>query len=313
MRTYILPESGNLYKVNLHTHSTLSDGAFAPEELKAYYKAHGYSAVAFTDHRKCVPHPELTDDQFIALTGIELDFSSKDEAGIWAHTTHFCGLAKDPMARLEYPNEPLPLSYLNVNTEIAKLNDAGFVTTVNHPTWSDMSTEDVLSLHGMRCIEVFNSVAVVIDNYSDDSSYFEHFTRAGGRALPVAADDCHVKCTDGGPGPEYFRGFNVVKAPELSYDALVQGIENGASFASTGPMFKNLWLDGNILHVECSPVSRIFVHGHRYSQLTRVLEDGDCITERDIDISKLCGKTSYIWVQLCDSQGRKAWAPPYWF
>ena len=30
-RIDILPQSGNLYKVNLHTHSTLSDGNFTPE------------------------------------------------------------------------------------------------------------------------------------------------------------------------------------------------------------------------------------------------------------------------------------------
>ena len=157
MRTYLLPENGNLYKMNLHTHSTLSDGQLTPEELKKYYKAQGYSAVAFTDHRVCMPHPELTDAQFIALTGIELDFGAKDETGAWAHTTHFCGVSRDPLAKLDYPKEPLPLSYANVNAEIAKLNAAGFITTVNHPVWSDMSTEDVLCLHGMHGIEVFNS------------------------------------------------------------------------------------------------------------------------------------------------------------
>ena len=32
----VLPRSGNLYKVNLHTHSTCSDGKFTPEQLKAF-------------------------------------------------------------------------------------------------------------------------------------------------------------------------------------------------------------------------------------------------------------------------------------
>ena len=313
MRTYLLPENGNLYKMNLHTHSTLSDGQLTPEELKKYYKAQGYSAVAFTDHRVCMPHPELTDAQFIALTGIELDFGAKDETGAWAHTTHFCGVSRDPLAKLDYPKEPLPLSYANVNAEIAKLNAAGFITTVNHPVWSDMSTEDVLCLHGMHGIEVFNGVCVVRENYSDDSSYYEHFIRAGGRALPVAADDCHTKGADGGPGSEYFGGFNVVKAPELTYEALLDGLESGATYASTGPLFENLWLEDGILHVECTPVSGIFIHGQRYSNLLRVLESQDCITKRDIDVSKLCQSSSYIWIQLRDTQGRKAWAAPHWF
>ena len=56
-----LPESG-YFKANLHCHTTLSDGAFTPEEIKAAYKAQGYSIVAFTDHRKYVHHTELNDE-----------------------------------------------------------------------------------------------------------------------------------------------------------------------------------------------------------------------------------------------------------
>ena len=33
MRKYLLPEHGNFYKVNMHSHSTLSDGKQTPEEL----------------------------------------------------------------------------------------------------------------------------------------------------------------------------------------------------------------------------------------------------------------------------------------
>ena len=50
MRIYLLPEHGNFYKVNMHSHSTLSDGHQTPEELKEIYKAHGYSAIAYTWH-----------------------------------------------------------------------------------------------------------------------------------------------------------------------------------------------------------------------------------------------------------------------
>ena len=313
MKTYLLPEGGNRYKVNLHTHSILSDGELTPEELKACYKAKGYSAVAFTDHRVCVPHTELTDDDFIALTGIELDFSAKDASGRWAHTTHVCGVARDPNAGADYPDAPLPLSYESVNAEIQKLNAAGFITTVNHPVWSDMSTEDVLCLHDMHSIEVFNSVGTYLDNYSDDSSYYEHFLRAGGRAMPIAADDCHTSAGRGVPGVEYFQGFNMICAPELTYDALIAGIDAGHMYASTGPEFKTLWLEDGVLHVECSPVMGVYVHGCRYSQRTYVLcadGTGTCV---DIDVSRLCRESDYIWVQLRDSQGGKAWSVPHWF
>ena len=60
MRKYLLPKDGTFYKANLHCHSTVSDGALTPEELKKAYMAEGYSIIAYTDHnvlfitRNCV-------------------------------------------------------------------------------------------------------------------------------------------------------------------------------------------------------------------------------------------------------------------
>ena len=54
----LLPENG-FYKANLHSHTTVSDGALTPEEAKKAYQAEGYSIVAFTDHHKYAWHREL--------------------------------------------------------------------------------------------------------------------------------------------------------------------------------------------------------------------------------------------------------------
>ena len=69
MKKFLLPESGNFYKANLHCHSTVSDGKLTPEELKQIYREQGYSAIAFTDHWFFVTHNELTDEHFVALNG----------------------------------------------------------------------------------------------------------------------------------------------------------------------------------------------------------------------------------------------------
>lgn len=72
MKQYLLPEAGQFYKANLHCHSTVSDGRLSPEELKELYMRHGYSIIAYTDHEVLIPHPELTDDKFLALTRTSL-------------------------------------------------------------------------------------------------------------------------------------------------------------------------------------------------------------------------------------------------
>ena len=41
MRYYLLPETGTFYKANLHSHSTVSDGKWTPEQMKEAYMAKG--------------------------------------------------------------------------------------------------------------------------------------------------------------------------------------------------------------------------------------------------------------------------------
>ena len=50
MKKFLIAEEGNFYKANLHCHTTVSDGSMTPEEVKAHYKAAGYSILALTDH-----------------------------------------------------------------------------------------------------------------------------------------------------------------------------------------------------------------------------------------------------------------------
>lgn len=307
MRTYILPKDGNLYKTNLHSHTTVSDGEFSPAQIKEFYKSRGYSAVAFTDHQVCVPHPELTDDGFVALTGIEIACGIRKSTSI-----HVCGIARDPSARLEHPNNPMNDIGL-LNDGIRLLNEKGFITTLNHPRWSGLSAADIAAIQGFANMEVLNGYELILDGYGDASACYEAELRAGRKILPLAADDNHHKkaITDE-PGYEFFQGFTVLKAPSLSYDALIEALDTGAFYASTGPMIHNLWLEGNTLHLECDPVRGVYVHGHLYSHRASHVVAEDTITCLDLDVSKLCADSSYIWVKIVNSSGKCAWAPPLW-
>ena len=68
----LLDSKKNFYKANMHCHSTLSDGRFTPHELKEYYKSHGYSILAITDHEQVSSHAYLDDEQFLTVTSSEL-------------------------------------------------------------------------------------------------------------------------------------------------------------------------------------------------------------------------------------------------
>ena len=97
MRKYLIPENGSFYKANLHCHSTISDGKLTPEELKAAYKAQGYSIIAYTDHDVLIPHPELADEEFLPLNGFEVEVNEeKDEPFSQIKTCHLCMVALEP-------------------------------------------------------------------------------------------------------------------------------------------------------------------------------------------------------------------------
>lgn len=306
MRTYLLPPEGNLYKANLHCHTTVSDGEFSPAEVKDFYKARGYHAVAFTDHQVCMPHPELSDNDFVALTGIEIAYGIRKSTSI-----HVCGIARDPMAQLQHPNT-VENDIGMLNEGIRRLKETDFITTLNHPRWSGISTADIAAIQGFANMEVVNGYELMLDGYGDSSACYEEALRSGRKIRPLACDDNHHQSDPGKPGYEFFQGFTVLKAPALSYEALIGALDTGAFFASTGPMIKNLWLEDEILHLECSPVRGVYVHGSLYRHRASKVVSEDTITQLDLDVSKLCEDSSYLFLKIVDTHGKCAWACPVW-
>ena len=92
MKKYLLPQNANSYKANMHCHSTLSDGAQTPEELKEAYKAEGYSVLAITDHDSMKNSFVTPNDPVQVLVGVEL--SSQLEDGKQVHI--LCYLPRNP-------------------------------------------------------------------------------------------------------------------------------------------------------------------------------------------------------------------------
>ena len=97
MKHYLLPQEGQFYKANMHTHTTISDGDFTPEEIKRLYMENGYSIVAYTDHEVMMSHNDLTDEDFLAINGVETITSDKWPGGYcYNKTYHINFYAKSP-------------------------------------------------------------------------------------------------------------------------------------------------------------------------------------------------------------------------
>ena len=154
MKKYLLPKEGSFYKANLHSHSTLSDGALTPEEMKQLYRSNGYSILAYTDHSVFVPHNDLTDSTFLALNGSEEEVFEPVSGKVW----HACFIALDSSMTegidMRGPEKKYDPGF--INTVMERGREGGFFVTYNHPDWSMENYGDYMNYHGMHAMEIVN-------------------------------------------------------------------------------------------------------------------------------------------------------------
>ena len=323
----LIPEKGNFYKVNLHCHTDISDGKMTAEEIKALYKAQGYSAVCFTDHELLVSHRELCDDSFIALEGYEVCIKKNLEisSGYFQPLYHFNFISKSqgnemmPKFFKDHPNtfgnsrkmrenasnyiELIDHTEYNdewLNAYLKDVVDRGFIVNYNHPQWSLQTRDDYINLKNIHSIEVINGVC----SYLNDNTalHYEQMLRADMRVCPTAGDDTH-KIEDIG------RAWTMIKAPEFSYSALIQAYDNGHCYASEGPEIRSLVLDGDKIKVETSPASAIVLLGEGRSTQV-VASRTETYTKAEFDyIPEKLG--SYFRIEVRDRFGYKAYSNAY--
>lgn len=332
MKKYLLPKKGKFYKANLHMHTDKSDGVGSPEEVKAAYQAEGYSVVAFTDHEVLLSHEDLTDDSFVAITSFEKSVSLPSVSGIWEYgkEAHFNLYAKDPNnlscpvlnpatvwgnARRYVTDEMLAFNYRaeysakGFNDMIRKANEAGFLVALNHPVWSTQNYEDYKSIDGLWGIEVYNYFSE-LTGYSEGDQPLDELLRLGRRVFPTATDDAHKI-------EHRFGGHVMIKSNKLTYKAIIQALEYGDFYASSGPEITELYLDGKTLVVECSSARSITVNTERRSNLCQNAIGGEGITHAEFDLGGYLNgvsdveRSAYFRVTVTGFDGKKAYTRAY--
>jgi len=332
MIKYLLPETGNFYKANLHCHTTFSDGKLTPAEVKAHYVEKGYSIVAYTDHEVLVRHDELNDENFIAMSGTELSVGEPtDEARPRYNRNAHIGyisltqeppmlpLCKDPAKLPEryHPHRDAAMfdpaaDYERVFTvegvsEMMKIGrDCGYFVTYNHPVWSLATEADYTGYTGMHAMEIFNNTCI-LGGYDDHvPQIYDAMLRAGREIFCTATDDNHSPYAIGG-------GWINIKAPSLTYENIAAALLAGDFYASTGPEIYALWLEDDgeegalRVHIRCSESKCIqFGTARRRSGLKRAGSEPLC--EAAFDVEALDG---YFRLTVWDAEGNYAHTNAY--
>lgn len=329
MKQYLLPENGQLYKVNMHCHTNISDGQMTPEEVKARYKALGYHAVCYTDHEVLIGHADLCDEDFVALHGYEVAIKQDLDrhTGYFMPVYHFNFVAKrqeyliPPRYFLNNPSMPGnarawaqekgqydPADTIDtveygidwLNGYLTAVRDAGFLVTYNHPQWSLQSAKDYLGLQGLHAIEAMNGGCRFLND--NTSLHYEQMLRHGMNVIPNGGDDNHREWDIG-------HAWTMIKARELSYDALIEAYERGDCYATEGPTFCELYIENGEIVIKTSPVVAVTMLSEGRHCSCKVSNDGTLTEVRFPHAPDRYGR--YFRFELRDAQGRRAYSKAY--
>lgn len=315
------------WKANLHCHSNLSDGRMTPEALVQAYKDRGYQILAITDHEAPYDHSRFTDEGFLMLTGYEAYIrpSAQCKLDYFGPEIHLNLFAKEPKNLTYIGYDPnfckyLPREYAQslpksrdlgprsydpayIQKFIDTAVENGYLVSYNHPCWSMERSGDVLNLNHCFSMEVFNTGSMKINGYEENMALYDALLRRGKFWYLHGADDNHNAVPLDDYLSDSFGSWTMVIAKDLTYSAVVEALEKGRFYATTGPEIHSLNISGDEARIECSDALRITMHmSPKYSRIA-YNPDG---SELRGAVFRIPEDAPYVYFTILDKQGRKA-------
>ncbi len=303
MTKFLFKNDKNIYKANLHCHTTVSDGRWTPEQTKEMYKAKGYAVVAFSDHNNLVNHSYLNDDSFLALNACEVNITQSlpDEPFEKKKVYHLNLISTDPNIRQTPPCMEMDYNDMDaINKYIKDRTEDGFFVSYNHPYWSMQTYEDYSRLEGLFAMEIYNHGCEVSGGYYGyNPQVYDEMLRCNKKLYCLSTDDNHAP-------RDAFGGFVMINSKSLTYGDIIEALKQGDFYSSQGPEIYEISLQENKLHIKCSDAKLIVVYtdGRRCHFI-----EGDSLKEADF---QLTGNEKYIRVMCRDKDHRDANSNAYW-
>ena len=295
---------GRFWRGNLHTHSTLSDGALSPEAVVQAYKDAGYDFMMLSDHFIQHFNWPIADtrgfrsNSFTTIIGSEVHAPRTSAGELWHIVA--AGLPLDFP-----PCDPAESGEALARRAMA----AGAFVGIAHPAWSQLTIEDGRALAFAHAVEIYNHGCAVESDRGDGFYLLDQLLNEGHRLAAFATDDAHFK------SPDYFGGWVHVKAESLGPEVLLEALKKGHYYSSQGPQIHDISVSGSEININCSPVDNIAVLCGNSRTLVR---NAKSITEATFDLKKLesgwlLTKLSPWFRVVCiDHAGKKAWSSPIW-
>ncbi len=296
---------GRFWRGNLHTHSTLSDGALEPAEVCRRYEAEGYDFICLSDHmvgRYGYPIADTTalrSNSFTTILGAEVHADRLANGEIW----HLLAVGLPPdFERPDVPDFDGDRSGESIESLSTRCADAGAFVAIAHPQWYGLTLADARRIEAAHAVEIYNHGSAVDCDRGDGTALLDLLLSEGRRLSGCATDDAHFK------GPDHFGGWVMVKAEELDLAALVRALRAGDYYSSQGPRLHDVRVEGDAILIECSPVDRVVGVGAGCASAAR---HGKGLIASSLPLAPF-GNGGWVRVTVADAHGRRAWSNPIW-
>jgi predicted metal-dependent phosphoesterase TrpH len=300
------------YKGNTHTHTLNSDGDSTPDEVVRWYREHGYNFLVITDHNYLTSVDGLNalhgaDDQFIVIKGEEVTDKFGDKP------IHVNGINITHVVEPQGGKSVVETIQRNVDA----VRDASGVPHINHPNyrWA-ITAEDLKQVSNYKLFEIFNGHPYVNNMGGGKAPGLEEvwdmILSSGKLVYGIAVDDAHYfkrpwDKTAALPG----QGWVVVRAEQLSAMAILQAMERGDFYASTGVELDDYIVDEKNITIKIKNVKPLQLTRYRVLFIGKgsvILKEADT----NPAIYQFTGDEMYVRAKIIDSNGKVAWTQPVW-
>lgn len=283
----IFDESINWYKGNLHTHTTVSDGAKDPHKSIETYKNAGYDFIAITDHNNF--NPSHLSDDFLVLSGIEFDLNDFEINKAF----HIVGIGM-------YESVSFTRG-MSVQEMIDIIKSEDGIAVIAHPAWSLLDHSDLMRLKGYDAIEIWNTFSHTHTARGDSVGYGDVISARGLNKLFLAVDDTHLYNED------LFGGYIMVNSKSLSTKSIKENILQGKFYCSQGPVIEQIEITDKKVTVKTSPVAQITFLTDTFYCADRITRNDDktAVTKGSYTIK---GTDTFIRIECVAQNGQKAWS-----
>ncbi len=323
------------FKGNTHAHTNYSDGNVPPLEAIRWYYDHGYDFLVITDHNILTLFTDFMvgrekERRMLVIPGEEISSGSPGIPPIHVNGIglkkvipgNIGALTEEEISSLAISLEEKGFSQEKINESLrfqrclALLQSAvdavwkqGGLPIINHPNFGFAFDDRMMKeVKNGKFFELYNGHPDVYNDgdatHKSTEKIWEALLDSGQLIYGVAADDAHNYSSPVGATPG--KGWIWVRAKELSTQAIIEAMEKGDFYASTGVTLHSLSLSSRYVGVKVKPEE-----GESY-RIRFIGREGKVLKETQGWQAYYYPKKEdgYIRIKITDSKGRCAWSQP---